>query len=48
MQAKTVKNSSKQKRFCIFLLKNNKWTDFFTGRIIILDYGVVFWPEETV
>ncbi len=41
LQAKTVQNSSKQ--ICLILIwENNNMMDFFTGRIIIMDYEWYF------
>ncbi len=41
---KTVQNGSKQTSVD-FDVKGQQGMDFFTGGNIIMDYGLVFWPE---
>ncbi len=31
-----------------FDVRGQKGMDFFTGGSVIMDYGLVFWPEATV
>ncbi len=45
LQEKTVLNRSKQICWKILMLEDNKITLFYTGGNIIMDYGLVFWPE---
>ncbi len=45
LQTKTVQDSFKQ--ICCLMLEHKRM-DFFTGGIIIMDYGLVFWRRFKV